>query len=236
MFKYRNYLGFPYFFMTQSNNFKDITGRAYAYLTVIKILQKKGTQNQWLCKCKCGNETICTTAQLNSGGKKSCGCLKIMLSKLLFTTHGMSKSPEYIAWIEIRKRCYDVKNSSFHRYGGRGIKMFDGWINDFQSFYNYVGNRPSSNHSIDRFPNNETGHYEPGNIKWSTKKEQASNRRSNVFLTYNGITNTLTEWSRILNVRHQYISRNIKKNRTLSDIIEHLDKRKNLNTHRLTWK
>lgn len=38
------------------------------------------------------------------------------------------------------------------------------------------GPRPSTKHSIDRYPN-PFGDYEPGNVRWATASEQARNQR-----------------------------------------------------------
>lgn len=62
---------------------------------------------------------------------------------------------------------------------GRGIKISNEWRYDFKKFLDYVSKLPNyggKNLSIDRI-NNE-GNYEPGNLKWSTRKEQQNNRRS----------------------------------------------------------
>lgn len=53
------------------NNYKDLVGKKFTRLTVIKWLGG----GKWQCKCDCGNDKIASTCNLNFGGVKSCGCL-----------------------------------------------------------------------------------------------------------------------------------------------------------------
>lgn len=90
-------------------------------------------------------------------------------------THGMSNTPEYKAWFEMKRRCYNKNRKGYKNYGGRGIKVCDRWLESFENFYEDMGDRPSPNHSLDRIDVN--GNYEPSNCKWSDRTEQNYNQR-----------------------------------------------------------
>ena len=89
----------------------------------------------------------------------------------------INATPEKDAWRAMKTRCYCKKYHSYNRYGGRGIKVCDEWLNDCQAFLDYIGNKPEpkSKYSLDRIDNN--GNYEPGNVKWSTREQQNYNRQ-----------------------------------------------------------
>jgi len=80
------------------------------------------------------------------------------------------------------------------------MRACDEWANDFESFFRYVGVRPSSGHQIDRIDND--GNYEPGNVRWATRRQQSCNRRSSKKITYNGETKTLSELDNLLGVKY----------------------------------
>lgn len=107
--------------------------------------------------------------------------------------HGLHKHPLYRTWQNVKDRCLNPKNPYFHNYGGRGIRMFQEWQVSFPAFLKAIGERPTTLHTLDRKENN--GNYEPGNMQWATKKEQAQNMRKNRLLTLHGRTQTLTMWA-----------------------------------------
>jgi hypothetical protein len=79
-------------------------------------------------------------------------------------------------WKHIIDRCGNPDDKAYPYYGGRGISIHPAWAESFDAFLAGVGPRPSSQHSLDRFPAS-AGNYEPGNVRWATAKEQAASRR-----------------------------------------------------------
>ncbi|SDH09818.1 hypothetical protein SAMN05216466_10790 [Paraburkholderia phenazinium] len=90
------------------------------------------------------------------------------------------------------QRCNDAQCKAYMDYGARGVKVCDRWMT-FENFLADVGLPPQKGLTLDRYPNND-GNYEPGNVRWATKKEQANNRRSSRMLDFNGETLTVAQW------------------------------------------
>lgn len=162
----------------------NLSGVEFGDLTAIEIAGKKGRQNLWLCKCKCGNDHKVSAHLLVSGRSKSCGCKRGV-------RHGFSKTPEYRAYMAMRARCNNPKNPEFKNYGDRGIKVCARWEESFLNFYEDLGPRPSKAHSIDRM-DVEKG-YSKENCRWATLKEQNSNKRQTIWVSAYGETLCLTE-------------------------------------------
>jgi hypothetical protein len=153
--------------------------RQFGRWTVLRPEGRRGTRREayWHCRCDCGTERVVREENLRGGRSQSCGCLHRELMAALRRTHGHSvnPSPEYKSWEAMKDRCCNPNNTSYRHYGGRGITICEQWRNSFEAFYATVGPRPSSTHSIDRI--NNDGNYEPGNVRWATRIQQANNKR-----------------------------------------------------------
>ena len=129
----------------------------------------------WVCQCDCGKKIKIRSNNITSGMAKSCGCLRRETSRILSTTHGMTKTKEHGAWQAMIGRCHREDHISYPWYGARGIKVCREWRKSFEAFYNHIGPAPSNKLTVDRIDNE--GNYEPGNVRWATRHQQAANKR-----------------------------------------------------------
>jgi hypothetical protein len=174
---------------------KDETGKRYIRLLVEEHVGKdKHGNNRYRCKCDCGKVLEVNGNDLRTGNTTSCGCLGKENREKALTKHGLTETPEYAAWCCAKSRCYREKDEHYHLYGARGICMAPEWVNDFAAFYAHVGPRPGPLHSIHRLDNDKN--YEPGNLIWATKREQANLRRTSRWIEFNGRKQTLAQWAR----------------------------------------
>ena len=175
---------------------KDELGKVFNRLTVIGRFNSIKGKARWLCRCSCGNKLIVTGDSLRQGRVGSCGCFRKDHSKLAKLTHGMSGTSTYRSWQEMWIRCTEPSAISFQNYGGRGIKVDSRW-EQFENFFADMGIRPKGT-SLDRIDNDAD--YSPENCKWSSKTEQARNKRNNVLVKYRGREQALAAWCEELNL------------------------------------
>ncbi len=136
---------------------------------------------QWRCRCVCGTEEDVPEYYMMRphSPKKDCGCKRKTIITLNKREHGI--------WNMMHVRCYNEKHVAFKHYGGRGIKVCAEWHKDhpegkgFENFLAFVGNAPTTAHSIDRV-NNNVG-YQPYfegkvQVRWATSKQQRANQRT----------------------------------------------------------
>lgn len=159
-------------------------------LTVVEVVSRDSKSLMVRCLCQCGSEAIVNYFDLKSKGGATCGCFHWA------RTHDMSGTPEYMAWGHMINRCHNPSDKSWGDYGARGVAVCEEWRGPggFERFYQCIGKRPTKNHSLDRYPNNN-GNYEPGNVRWATRAQQGRNKRSNRLVTFNGHEMCVSEFA-----------------------------------------
>ena len=186
---------------------EDLTARHFGNLYVIgvgHISPKSGTY--WLCECGCGNNILLRGRELLNGRITSCGCE----DGAPMYNADTSYDSLYNIWVGIKQRCGNTSNPAYDRYGGRGIFVCDDWYS-FENFRNWaLRNGYEQGLTIDRI-NNDDGYY-PENCRWADMIQQANNTRKNHYVTYNDITHTVAEWSRLLQIPYHTLLRHVNNN------------------------
>lgn len=197
----------------------DITGLRFGRLLAVEFAGLKNKRRMYRCICDCKNECVVRTESLRSGIAKSCGCLKKEKIGNLNKTHAMSKTVEYKAWGKIKSRIFNKNDKKYLQYGGRGLTMYQPWVDSFETFLNDVGLRPKNKTSIGRI-NVDIGYF-PDNCRWESFYEQARSRTDNVFVNFDGKKMVLKDACLKLNVSYKNIHAKMKyKNLSFEDAIK----------------
>lgn len=194
-----------------NHQFRNLTGQTFDRLTVLRFERMASGASGWRCVCSCGQITVVRSDHIIQGRIRSCGCLLREIVSARMTTHGQTrryqKRPaEYVVWEKMKGRCRPHSKGSEH-YGQRGIAVCERWLNSYENFIADMGPRPSPKHQIERKDND--GPYSPDNCRWATRLEQCRNRRSNVWLTFNGETMCAKDWSDRLGLEYSTLRRRI---------------------------
>lgn len=184
-------------------------GQRFGKLRLIKLLtpHKNREYRKWRAICDCGKkyETHEENFLQPPSGKpaRQCtSCRKRKFSVLQHITRNgrMRRSPEYASYEAAKSRCEKPSSGSYYNYGAKGIEFR---FKDFGEFLSCLGLRPKGM-VLDRYPNGE-GHYEPGNVRWTTPTINA-HRRKHYGKTsqYRGVFKTGKKWMAALTYKYKF--------------------------------
>lgn len=205
----------------------DLVGKKFNKLTVISFYgQDKNNNSMWLCLCDCGKiSNPMRGFDLKNGSLISCGCYRDAKLYNQSVTHGMTSHPLYKIWEGMKARCYIKSCGSWEYYGGRGVFVCEEWKENFMSFYNWaIDNGWQKGLQLDKDSKgikNGTNSlcYSPETCCFVTRMENCNNRRNNHRIEYNGVSATLSEWSRLYNTTGKQIKRNLDKGWSIEESI-----------------
>lgn len=167
-------------------------GDRYGKLVILDVIIGMGdirSQTWGKCQCDCGNIVTKTACSIKQGQycSRNCGLLKGPNKR---KTDKINRT-----YNRIKQKCYNTKCSDYRKYGAKGIKMCDEWLNSKETFSTWCQEHGYSEElTIDRI--NNDGDYESGNCRWITHKQQQNNKKNNKYLTAFNETKTFADWLR----------------------------------------
>ncbi len=157
----------------------------YGRLTLVRPLPERSGDNHilGLWRCDCGAEKPIAMSRVRLGYSKSCGCLSRDVSRVNNRKHGLHGTDTYSSWRSMKERCLNPRCKDYPRWGGSGVTVCAEWAESFEAFLAHVGLRPQGT-TLDRIDNAHG--YEPGNVRWATSEQQATNRRNSWVVDIHG--------------------------------------------------
>lgn len=173
---------------------QHVVGKKFNRLLVLRVLPSNGDGLLSECMCDCGTIKITPIRKVVCGDTISCGCAARESAARINKSHGLSKTREYSIWCNMIQRCTNKNREYYPYYGGRNISVCHRW-EKFENFLLDMGKCPKGK-TLDRIDSNKD--YSVKNCRWATRQQQANNRRSNKWVTYDSKTLTVAQWAREL--------------------------------------
>ena len=159
--------------MTSKKFGEIVVGDKFSRLSVLGFNDRKYYLD---CRCDCGTLKTVYWCSIKKGAAVSCGCYNREKAKTQFRTHGLRGHRLYRIWANAKDRCLCETSKNYFRYGGAGVKVHAGWVDDFKAFYDWaMSNGYEANLTLDRIDTH--GDYEPANCRFTDRTVQARNRK-----------------------------------------------------------
>ena len=184
--------------LKESPRIKNLKGRESGYLVAVAPFRKTWPNGRrtivWQAVCKCGNTVYEQPARLRNDVRISCGC------DTRSKSHGLSGTRVHRFWCLMIRRCEDPSYRSWHKYGGRGIRVCNRW-QDIRNFVKDMGHPPSDEHSLQLI--NPSLNYQKSNCRWAVVCRRDVSSLNDNLLTFRGRTQTISAWAREIGISHQ---------------------------------
>lgn len=137
---------------------------------------KSGSGYHPYCRCDCGRETMMNRGNFAKATK--CWDCAIKSDYRFIVQDDRLRTLLLRKLLGAKQRCHNPKQDNYASYGGRGIRVCDEWRQDRGAFLRHAitldgWDDPSL--QLDRI--DVDGHYEPGNVRFVSAKQNSRNRR-----------------------------------------------------------
>jgi|SRR5215813_5355532 len=181
-------------------------GDTFGFWTLLSRGKSARGESFWLCRCRCLTIREIAQAYVKSGRTPSCRCAT-----------RKDHMPERRIWSQMKRRCEDPRASDYPTYGGVEVTVDTEWSQSFERFFAAVGPMPGSAYTLDRIDNSRG--YEPGNVRWAPRQQQARNRRNNTMITWDGVSMCLSAWAERLGVDRHTIGKRLQQGWSLDQAL-----------------
>lgn len=181
----------------QPNKTRDIAGLRFNNLTAVRFDHRdervKGGAHYWIFRCDCGNEIVLRKSSVTSNNTTCCADCSRKQKALVNTKHGGVGTRLYREWSGIIQRCTNPNDTSWERYGAKGITVCEDWKR-FELFKEWALSHGYADHlTIDRIDSSKG--YHPDNCRWASVREQANNKQRTIWIEYEGERMQLSYWA-----------------------------------------
>lgn len=104
---------------------------------------------------------------------------------------GFSRASIRNRWNHMIARCLDPEHKNYGNYGGRGISVCQEW-REFENYYHWCWQNWKPDTEIDRIDND--GDYSPENCRFTTRTQNARNKRNTTRVEAFGEVKSMPEW------------------------------------------
>lgn len=162
-----------------------------------------------ICLCKCGNATVVSLYKLFSGHTLSCGCLRDNLRRRKkYINDCPSLRRRYYHMIA---RCYNKTDTAYSNYGGRGVRVCDEWLSDYQKFVDWANSNGFKKHlHLDKDIKGDGLLYSPDTCCWVTQTVNSSNKRTDGKHLFRGKEMSLAQIAKLTNIPFSTLRNRIK--------------------------
>ena len=197
--------------MGKRNN-KQIVGARIGLYDVLYECDFKSNDGHRMfhIKCsECGWETDARMHQINYLSKQ---CTHINNAKGYSYRHGhhIKNAKLNKIFSGIINRCYNPNEKSYRWYGCKGIKVYQEWIDNPESFEEWaIKNGYEDGLTIDRIE--EDKDYCPDNCRWITREDNSKYKSTTALLVVDDMVYTGREWADVLSLGTNTINTMLRK-------------------------